>query len=273
MLRRRTSKVTLRVLNEYKAEVDSTAQQLQGHFEELRGRLDGLTTPAPELASAPSTHLEQILKETSSIQDCLQICHRFQADLNQMQFQLAQSGQSPNPASLPTASATEDMTLAKTITLSGLKACGLEISDTVSKLTLQEVKARERIREESSTNIQHPTKTQLEVQRLQRELDSVNELLNVCKNASSRATPDRVHIIENIVAGDNSQQIFASTVGDLFKVIGATTGDGSFQFIGSIPTEPLQQIVKMHNERQPNNDGDAGAVVHSGSSNRGSPAS
>jgi hypothetical protein len=165
------------------------------------------------------------------------------------------------------------MTLAKTITLSGLKACGLEIADTVSKLTLHEVKARGRLREESTATSQDRTETHLEVQRLQHELDSVNELLNVCKNASSRATPDRVHIIENIAVGDNSQQFCVSTVGDLFKIKGATAGHGSFQFFGSIPAEPLQQIANMHKERQANNAREVGAVVHSVSSSRGSPAS
>lgn len=251
--------------------MDVTAQHLQNHFDELRDRLNGLTTPVGGQTTPRSMHLDQIVKEKRSIEGCLQICRRFQADLDQMQFQLVAGNYSANLPSRPTTVSNENTTLAKTITLSSLQACGLEMADAVSKLTLHQEKAQGRLLEESTTRLQGRTDTHLEVQRLQRELDSVNQLLNVCKNASSRATPDRVHVLENIAVGDNAQQFCVSTVGDLFKIKGATAGHGSFQFFGSIAAEPLQEIANMQKGRQASSAWMVGAEVHSMSSSGGSP--
>ena len=272
LLSRRTSRVTVSVLNEYKAAVDTTAQHLQAHFNELRDRVDGLTTPVRQ-STPRSILVEQMVQEQGSIEDCLQICRRFQADLEQMRFQLASGDRSPDPASRLTTASNDGITLAKTITLSSLQACGLEMADAVSRLILHQEKTEGRTLHESTTPIQDRTETHVEVQRLRRELDSVNQLLNVCKNASSRATPDRVHVLENITVGDGSQQFCVSTIGDLFKVKGATAGHGSFQFFGSIAPEPLQEIANMHKGRQASNTRERGAEVYSMSGSRGSPAS
>lgn len=263
------------VLNEYKTEVDTTARQLQGYFEELRGRLDGLTTSTSSQATPSSMSLDRMLQEKNSLESCLQICRQFQADLDQMQFQLARENQSAEPANLLTTVSNQDMTLAYAITLSSLKACGLEIADAVTKLTLHQEKARGRLMEGSAAHPQDPTDTQVEVQRLRHELDSVNQLLDVCKSASSRATSDRVHVIQNITVGDHSQQFCVSTVGDLFKIKGATAGHGSFQFFGSMASEPLQEIARMHAGRHASNARNATAAVaevHSISGNGGSSA-
>lgn len=215
-----------------------------------------------------------MVKEKSSIENCLQICRRFQADLDQMQFQLTLGNHSSDSASGLTIIPTQDMTLANTITLSSLKACGLEIADTVSKLAQHQEKTKGRLLTEPAMQIRDQAEAHaLEVQRLQHELDSVNQLLSFCKDASSRATPDRVHVLENIAVGDNSQQFCVSTVGDLFKIKGATAGHGSFQFFGSIAAEPLQDIARLHKERHAANTTEAILDEVCGvSSSRGSQA-
>lgn len=266
---RRTSKVTLRVLNEYKAEVDTTSTTLQRHVEELVGRLEGLTTPTGQQASPQSTNLDRLIQEKNSIEKCLQICRQFQADLDQMQFQLALESGSAGPASRLSIAMNQNMTLASAITLSSLKACGLEMADAVSKLSLHQEKAQGRLSVEPAASPDDQAQTHaFEVERLRSELDSVNQLLSFCKDASSRATRDRVHVVEDIVAGDESQQVCVSTVGDLFKVKGATAGHGSFQFFGAIDAGPLQDMVRMHRERHARHttEEEAEAEVHSISS-------
>ncbi|CAI6091372.1 unnamed protein product [Clonostachys chloroleuca] len=52
----RTSKVTLKVLNEYKTEVNATTKYLEGHLEEILTRLEWLRQSSKEQSLAESTN-------------------------------------------------------------------------------------------------------------------------------------------------------------------------------------------------------------------------
>ncbi|KAI6777821.1 uncharacterized protein J7T54_002742 [Emericellopsis cladophorae] len=263
----RTSKVTLRVLNEYKRGVDATTENLQNHFEDVLARLDALrepTTGGEQVAAHSSIHLEQMRDEKNSIEYCLQICRRFQADIEQRQFQIAQDCRLPVTASSHARSMpTKDMTLAGMTTLSCLKACGLETAHAIGKLSQQAIVAQGRLLEEQTPlpqiTRQHSSDEDLGVgdeepvdgqafraREIEGELASVKQLLHFCKEASSRATPDRVHNIRDISAGDRSQQICISSVGDLFKIRKAHVGDGALQMFGSFSPEHLRDITMIH---------------------------
>lgn len=271
---RRTSQVTLRVLNEYKSEVDATTRLVQQHFEDVLARLEGLRAPpvSGEEQQQETDHLtvylEQMREEKNSVEHCLQICRRFQSDIEQAQFQLAQGSQNADVTdrSGPSSTvSTQEMTLAAATTFTRLKACGLEMAHAISELSKQATTARRRLNGEASSAHQGQNQSldlgdlakvgdesqAEEVQGIEYELVSVKELLHFCKEASSRATPERVHIVEDISVGANGQQICVSTVGDLFKVNKAHAGDGSFQFFGSLAPQHLQELTMLHaNQRQ-----------------------
>ncbi|KAH7308612.1 hypothetical protein B0I35DRAFT_98946 [Stachybotrys elegans] len=251
----RTSKVTLSVLNDYKSQVDATTQYLEEHLEEVLSRLDGITQQAAEESLSGTTNMHHMTDEKTSTEKCLQICRQFQADLNKMQFQLAPSDHSLDPHSSTAMMPTRSMTFATAMTLSGLKACDMEMTDTVSKLLLHREKTNERLLAEPMRHMQDETEAhEVQVQRLQHELDGVKQLLDFCKDASSRAAPSRVHVLENISVKDGSQQICVSSVGDLFNINGATAGSGSLQLFGSMPTESLHNIIKLHKSQQETDD-------------------
>lgn len=264
---RRTSKVTLRVLNEYKTQVDATTGHLQQHYDEVLARLDALRTPTvsgQQESGRPSVYVEQVREEKDSIESCLQICRKFQADFEQTHFQLAQGHQPGNTSdNAVSAMAAKEITLASMTTLSSLKACGLEMAHAVNKLNNQAATANNRLIDVSSLSSGGQSRTQsegvvgsdyqgqaedkeTESEEIQHELDSVKHLLHFCEDASSRATPERVHVVEDITVGDDSRQLCVSTVGDLFKVKNARAGDGSFQFIGSLAPEHLHEITMLH---------------------------
>ena len=299
---RRTAQVTLKALNEYKSKVDATTQLVQQHFEDVRARFEGLrAAPVSDEGQQQETghltvYLEQMREEKTSVEHCLQLCRRFQRDIEQAQFQLAQGSQNAggtDGSGTVSTLLTKEMTLAGLTTLSSLKACGLEMSHAISKLSKQATTAQSRVLEEASSNHrgQHQSmdfgdlanlgdKGQAEeVKGIENELLSVKELLNFCKEASSRATPERVHIVNDISVGANGQQICVSTVGDLFKVNKAHAGDGAFQFFGSLAPEHLQKMTMIHaNHRQGLVGHEAGKSegkeelheqVHAGSAGRG----
>ncbi|CAH0025728.1 unnamed protein product, partial [Clonostachys rhizophaga] len=268
----RTSKVTLKVLNEYKTEVNATTKYLEGHLEEILNRLEWLRQSAKEQSLTESTNTNPLDKEKNSIENCLKVCQQFQADLDKMQFQLISENRCSDTSSGVMEIPTQDMPLANAITLSSLKSCSLEITDAISRLVLHEEKTKKRLLIAPQIDEQAEDQ-ELEVQRLQRELDSANQMLSFCKVASSRATPDRVHVLENISVGDNSQQVCVSSIGDLFKIKGATAGSGSFQFFGTMPAEPLQEIMKIHRAYQAGQRGETFTEeIHSSNSGEGSRA-
>lgn len=258
----------MKVLNEYKTEVNATTKYLEGHLEEILNRLEWLRQSTKEQSLTESTNTNPLDKEKNSIENCLKVCQQFQADLDKMQFQLISENRCSDTSSGVMEIPTQDMPLANAITLSSLKSCSLEITDAISRLVLHEEKTKKRLL--MAPHDEQAEEQELEVQRLQRELDSANQMLSFCKVASSRATPDRVHVLENISVGDNSQQVCVSSIGDLFKIKGATAGSGSFQFFGTMPAEPLQEIIKIHRAYQADRRGEAFTEeIHSSNSGGG----
>ncbi|KEY73245.1 hypothetical protein S7711_10158 [Stachybotrys chartarum IBT 7711] len=233
--------------------VDATTRYLEDHLEEVLSRLEWLTPPANEESLSENTDLSHMADEKTSTEKCLQICRQFQVDLDKMQFQIATIDRSSSTTRNITTLSARSMTLATTMTLSSLKACGMEITDTVSKLLLHQEKMKEKLLAEPEKQLRGQAEAhELQVQRLQHELDSVKQLLSFCRDASSRATPNRVHVLENINVGDGSQQLCVSTVGDLFKINGATAGRDSLQLFGSISAEPLRDIIRLHKDQHAN---------------------
>lgn len=263
----------MKVLNEYKTEVNATTKYLEGHLEEILTRLEWLRQSTKEQSLAESTNTNPLDKERNSIENCLKVCQQFQADLDKMQFQLISENRSSDTSSGVMKLPTRDMPVANAITLSSLKSCSLEITDAISRLVLHEEKTKKRLLIAPYGVNEQAEEQELELQRLQRELDSANQMLSFCKVASSRATPDRALVLENISVGDNSQQVCVSSIGDLFKIKGATAGSGSFQFFGTMPAESLQEIMKIHEAYQADQRGEAFTEeIHSSNSGGGSRA-
>lgn len=239
-------------MNEYKREVDDTTQHIESHLEDVRGKLSSLTTSANEQATFNSFHLDQVREEKTNIEYCLRICQQFQFDLDQMQLRVANNPDLQCAGETVKTNSTHDIPLANTITLCSLKACRSEIADAIGKLTRNQAKANEKlIVKPSSEQCEPETEiSAMDSLRLQQELDSASQLLSFCREAAYRATPDRVHILEDIAVGDHSQQICMSSIGDLFKVKGAKAGNSSFQFFGSMADQPLQDLVDLHSGRR-----------------------
>ncbi|KAK8002280.1 Di-copper centre-containing protein [Apiospora arundinis] len=121
------------------------------------------------------------------------------------------------------------------------------LNDTVSKLhehqkMTQDLPSRDEFYRLSTTPAD-------EVQRLRGELDSTRKRLAVCQEASDRASTDRIHMVEDITMGHDGQQLFVSTLGDLFNVKRAIAGGRAIQFVGSISDESLKYLLEA--QKQP----------------------
>ncbi|KAK8096329.1 uncharacterized protein PG998_014197 [Apiospora kogelbergensis] len=238
----RSTTVTLRVLNEYKDMIQSTTQDLEDHLEDISDRLKYLDVASPSSNEATDLDLQRIQNEINSTEQCLQICANVLVHINSMHLQ-------PFPQLVQgnTQFSAEQFPRSYAITLNTLQGCSEMLNDTVSKLhehqkTTQDLPSRDEFYRLSTTSAD-------EIQRLRGELDSTRKRLAVCQEASDRASTDRIHMVEDITMGHDGQQLFVSTLGDLFNVKRATAGDRAIQFVGSISDESLKYLLEA--QKQP----------------------
>lgn len=207
---------------------------MEDHLEEINDKLERLVSQGRESSQAVSTNVERIQNEKNSTEICLEICAQVQARIDEMQFQPIASNPPFHEMSC------QDSTRATAMTISTLRQCRDIISDNVSQLRKYQEENTERLRLQKM-GLSQPLEA--EIQRLQGELDSTKARLAICSDASHRAEKG-VHVLEDINTGHDGQQLFVSTLGDLFNVKGASTGDRGIQFVGSVSEASLQEFFK-----------------------------
>ncbi|KAK1981002.1 hypothetical protein LZ30DRAFT_593631 [Colletotrichum cereale] len=232
--------VTLQTLNEYKDMIQKTAGELEDHLEDVNAKLEHLILHQKESFQALSSNIERIQNEKDSTEICLEICAQVQARIDEMHFQAISPSPSSNEISC------RSLTRAMVMTLSTLSQCRDMLTDNVSQLRRQKEEVSREQLGSDTTSSSGPLEA--EIKRLQEEADSTKTCLTICNDASEHATRG-VHVLENMTTGHDGQQLFVSTLGDLFRVKGATTGDGGIQFVGSVGEGTLQEFFRSQMKR------------------------
>ncbi|KAK2002197.1 hypothetical protein LX36DRAFT_627456 [Colletotrichum falcatum] len=227
--------VTLQTLNEYKDMIQKTAGELEDHLEDVNAKLEHLISHQQESLQALSSNIERIQNEKDSTEVCLEICAQVQARIDEMQFRPVSAGASSNEISC------RNLTRAMVMTMSTLSQCRDMIADNVSQLRRQKEEVSRR--QFASDTTSSPEPLEAEIRRLQEEADSTKTCLTICNDASEHAAK-RVHVLQDMSTGHDGQQVFVSTLGDLFNVKGATTGDRGIQFVGSVGEDSLQEFFR-----------------------------
>ncbi|KAK1574575.1 uncharacterized protein LY79DRAFT_614449 [Colletotrichum navitas] len=227
--------VTLQTLNEYKDMIQKTAGELEDHLEDINAKLEHLILHQQESFQALSSNIDRIQNEKDSTEICLEICAQVQARIDEMQFRPISPSSSSNEISC------RNLTRAMVMTMSTLSQCRDIITDNVSQLRRQ----KEEVSRQQLGSDVTSSSGQLEAgnRRLQEEANSTKTCLTICNDASEHAMK-RVHVLEDMTTGHDGQQLFVSTLGDLFNVKGATTGDRGIQFVGSVGEESLQEFFR-----------------------------
>ncbi|KAF4451670.1 hypothetical protein F53441_5349 [Fusarium austroafricanum] len=246
----RSSKVTLEVLNDYKNLICDTKLDLEKHLEDINSKLQdivskGATTDATE----GQTQLRKFKNEKESTEKCLDYLKHLLKEINGMSFQPVPTETTSNTAAISISA--QNMTLADSLTISALKTCSYNLSDTIDRLESHRDSTEENLQLRSSVQgSNHESDPGANRQTLENELESTRQCLSVCDRASEWASSGRVHVVEDISVGNNGKQICVSTLGDLFNIKGARAGDGSFQFFGSVSEGSLNEMLRSQNQRQ-----------------------
>jgi hypothetical protein len=85
--------------------------------------------------------------------------------------------------------------------------------------------------------------------RLREEIDMSRECLEVCKEASSQVSRQKIHVIGEVSGEDDVDQVVVTTLADLFNVGKVMAKNRSTQLVGSMTDESLQMLSDRHRSR------------------------
>ncbi|KAL5605913.1 hypothetical protein FOVSG1_006060 [Fusarium oxysporum f. sp. vasinfectum] len=246
----RSSKVTLQVLNDYKNLICDTKLDLEKHLKDIDSKLQDIVSQgATTEAAGGQANLRKFENEKESTERCLEYLKRLLEEINGMSFQPVFTGSASNTAVMSISAG--NMTLADSLTISTLKTCSYNLSDTIDRLESHRDNTEENLRLRSLVqDLNQKIDPGANRETLQNELESTKQCLSVCDRASQWASSGRVHVVEDISVGNDGKQICVSTLGDLFNIKGARAGHGSIQFFGSVSEGSLNDVLRSQNQRQ-----------------------
>lgn len=220
--------------------IANTSSDLKEHMQDLDERL---------LAISRGTHnfdvddlkQQRIKEERESAQRCLDICIQVSAHIDDVQqnayvniARISENNQDPTVKS-------KKSTQAETVTNNTLNRCKLDLAQTTFEIKEQLHRINDQIRSSSQRHTLSDEQA-AEQERIREELRSVEQSLKICSEAAEKALPDRTHVFEDVLMGDDGDQIIVATFGDLISAKRVTVGSRSRQFLGQMSDASLQQL-------------------------------
>lgn len=238
------------MLNDYKNLICDTKLDLEKHLKDIDSKLQDIVSQGATTGAAEGqANLRKFESEKESTERCLEYLKHLLEEVNGMSFQPVSTGSASNTAVISVSAG--NMTLADSLTISTLKTCSYNLSDTIDRLESHRDNTEENLRLGSSVpDSNHKLDPGANRETLQNELESTKQCLSVCDRASEWASSGRVHVVEDISIGNDGKQICVSTLGDLFNIKGARAGHGSIQFFGSVSESSLSDVLRSQNQRQ-----------------------
>lgn len=227
-----------------------TKLDLEKHLKDIDSKLQDIVSQgATAEAAEGQANLRKFENEKESTERCLEYLKHLLEEINGMSFQPVSTGSASNTAVMSISAG--NMTLADSLTISTLKTCSYNLSDTIDRLESHRDNTEENLRLRSLVqDLNQKIDPGANRETLQNELESTKQCLSVCDRASQWASSGRVHVVEDISVGNDGKQICVSTLGDLFNIKGARAGHGSIQFFGSVSEGSLNDVLRSQNQRQ-----------------------
>jgi hypothetical protein len=223
---------------------------LEKHLKDIDTKLHDIITRGTTSATDEArTNLQRFENEKESTERCLAYLRRVLDEIDRMHFQTVPAENTSHAAALSIS--TQNVTVADSLTISTLKTCSFNLSNTIDRLESHREDTEENLRLRSSLQTQNSEiDPDTNREMLQNELESTRQCLSVCDRASEWASSGRVHVVEDIRVGNDGKQICVSTLGDLFNIKGARAGNRGFQFFGSVSERSLNEILRSQNQQQ-----------------------
>jgi Fungal N-terminal domain of STAND proteins len=220
--------------------IKTTMSDLEDRLEIISKKLDS-HVPASSRSGSDDNERKRITEEIESTNQCLNICTDVFTHINGIRPSIFTATYTP--------SMTEDFFVTNVVPISAnfttkqaLESCNKTLDNQMKQLQshLQELSLRlEGLLSSEATDVEKST----ERQRILDDFSSTQQSLDICLNASERASKDRLNIYSDVAVAEDSSQYIISTVGDLISAKNISAGARSLQCMGQLSDESLQKLV------------------------------
>jgi len=213
------------VLERYSEMIKDTTYNLQIHLQRVDEKLASI---AADSTDNPGTNVD-LQDEREVTRQCLRICQDAMSYLENLQDRQPSS---PQVAAPRNAGTVRNLFDAEVMTRQTLNESRDRIVATMGRLQgrLDSLISSEGSEHESQRS------------RLQEDIYISKQCLEVCKAASDRVSYQKIHIIGEVRADDDTDQVVITTLADLFDVGKVLAKSRSAQLVGSMSDESLQKV-------------------------------
>lgn len=227
LLHRRTVKLSSNALEELEEMVKDTMYQLNLQLQRINDKMENWPSPSGDnnITTQPAIDLDD---ERQVTQQCLQICEDAKLYLESLT--------SRDSALLP------QLPLGSSAILQEKFEAQLLTRKALDDNQASFVNIITRLRERLETVLADGDSS--ERLRLQEDIQTSKQCLEVCKLASSEVTSQKIHIIGEVVADGDSDHVVVTTLADIFNVGKTTSKNRSALLVGSMSDDALVQLSR-----------------------------
>lgn len=196
-------------------------------------------------------------EERDSTQQCLGICASVVTHMNQVHPDATNNTSTPLADDRQPAVTFGGLLSARQTTAETLKALKERLATTTTQLEKHLRDINNRLGNRPSHPLNQSNEQVAEQATMREEMESIKQCLAICSQAIMKADNERTNDFEDISMTDDGQQVVVSTIGDLISAKRVTAGARSFQWLGQMSDESLQQLSRdrrrlvTENETQP----------------------
>jgi hypothetical protein len=208
--------------------IKDTSYNLEIRLQRIDEKIMSVAADHPTLLKDASIDLQD---EKAVTVQCLHICERASSCIESLQ-----DGQPVLQTEAPQQSAGYVLNQfeAQLLTQKSLNESRDSLLETISRI-------RERLDSIASNGA--PDR-ESEMLRLQDEINISKQCLEVCKRASNQVSSQKIHIIGEVIADDDCDQVVVTTLADLFNVGKVKAMRRSAQLVGSMQADVLRDVSK-----------------------------
>ncbi|OTA03235.1 hypothetical protein A9Z42_0036780 [Trichoderma parareesei] len=228
-LKMQNAPVTHEARDQYKVRIQEATTDLKAHLKVIDQKL-AITAQASRQGpdSAANEVIERLRRERQSAQQCLRICEDATSFLH----------------TLPNSQPEQDSPTETATTITDARD---KVAHMLAELQKQLLALTERslaINDTPDQPKQQQQQQYLEEGRLRllQQIEMAEQCLEACNLAVAQASRQRVHVLDNVVAEDNSHQVIVFPPGDILHVKNIRAGKSSTQWLGCISDGSLQQL-------------------------------
>ena len=210
--------------------IKTTVSDLEDRLEIISKKLNS-PLPTSSRSGNDTNERKRIIEEIESTKQCLNICTDVFKHINGIRPSIFEA--------IVTPSMNEDFFVT---TKQALESCNKTMDNQMQQLQshLQELSVRlEGFLSSQGTDVEKDA----ERQRILDDFSSTQQSLDICLNASERASKDRLNIYADVAVAEDSSQYIISTVGDLISAKNISAGARSIQCMGQLTDESFQKVV------------------------------